>query len=302
MKPFTPMPLTPIQHPFDDDGFFFENKWDGFRCLTFLQGGSISLKSRNLRDITGKYPELMSLSDFLKEKDLILDGEICSLDERGHPDFSRMQRSFLLQNPAAIKKRAQEEPVTYIVWDLLYKRGEDLRPRPLHQRRQFLDAVVSEGPHLFISEAVSGRGKDLFTAVKEEGLEGMVAKKRNSPYLSRTNSYWLKIKCYQFIDAVIGGFTEKKKTLLLGEAGEKGLLFLGRVSPALKEEDRFFLYQLLAKYRSTCSPFLPPPPPGKNQWVRPVIHCRVKYLERTRGKRLRQAHISSIKEERWPCI
>lgn len=288
------MPLTPIEKPFDDLDYLFENKWDGYRSLAFVMGKTLTLKSRNLRDITGKYPEMISLFSCFTGEECILDGELCILDPQGRPDFSRINHSFLLQDPNRIKRRAREEPVTYLIWDILYFNGEDLRPQPLSKRRERLEEVVTEGPYLRISRTVLGAGKALFQAVKEEGLEGVVAKKKESPYLSQPNPYWLKIKSYQFLEAVIGGYAKKGRSLLVGEPGSVGLRFLGQIPLALKEEAVHHLYGILSHFTISSSPFQPPSPPGVFQWVRPVLTCRVRYLERTAQNRLRQAHILTI--------
>lgn len=287
------MPLTLLHHPFDDSDSLFENKWDGFRCLSWVRGERVLLKSKNLKDISRSYPELQSLPHWLRGEDLILDGELCILDKRGHPDFLRMQHSISLKNPDSIDKRVREEPITYIVWDLLSLHGEDLRPRPLIERRKLLEEVVLENSSLILSSSVTEKGIDLFEAVKEEGLEGIVAKKKESPYLSCTNEYWFKVKCFRYLEATIGGFT-KRGSFLIGIPIEGDLKYLGSLSSKLKEEDLLSLYRELEDRKIERSPFYPPLMKKEITWVEPVINCRVRYLEFTKNQRLRHALILSI--------
>lgn len=289
-----PMPLTLIHHPFDDEDFLFENKWDGLRCLSYLEDHRVILKSRNLHDITRNYPELASLSSsFIGDKG-ILDGELCILDRQGHPQFKRILHSSLLKNPHSIERRTIEEPVTYIIWDLLYYNGEDLRPRSLIYRREILEEVLQKGPHYFLSKTIEREGKALFLAAKEEGLEGIVAKKKKSPYLSRLNPYWLKIKCFQYVNAIIGGYIKRKGVFLVGISIAGDFLYIGSLSSALKEVELSSLYKTLKDLEHKECPFSKALKKKDVIWVKPVIECRVRYLEFTHNLRLRHGLLISI--------
>lgn len=288
------MPLTLIHQPFDDSNFLFENKWDGFRCLAFLEGHRVTLKSRNLKKMTQYYPELLSLPSSFKGDNGILDGELCILDDQGYPQFKRMLRSSLLKNPLSIERRSKEEPVTYIVWDILYYKGEDLRRRPLIDRREVLEAALKEGPYLFLSKTIEREGKALFAVVKEEGLEGIVAKKRESPYLSQPNNYWLKIKCFQYSIVRIGGYHKKRGIFLVGVFVEGNFIYIGSLSSTLKEEELNNLYKTLKSIEIEEPPFARAIERKNVKWVKPVIKAKARYLEITENLRLRHALLIAI--------
>lgn len=297
-----PMPLTLVKKPFDHEDFFFEIKWDGIRCLTYIQHNKILLKSRKGKVINNAFPEFLSLPLFLKGEDFILDGEICILSEKGHPRFQKILSAFRLQDTSRINKRRENEPATYIVWDLLYLDGRDRRFDPLEKRRTLLSEVVTESPHLLISKAISSQGKALFTAAKEEGLEGIVAKKKKTPYLSSANQYWLKIKCFQYLQAcILGYYPEKKGIFLVGRIKEEGFEYFGEISSSLSQDRLISTYEILGTL-SIPNPIYPIPSKKKGVvWVKPILYCYIRYLESTRKNKLRQAIITEILGEK-PCL
>ncbi len=180
--------------PFDSEQHLFEIKWDGIRCLAFIDGGHVRLQSRQLTEMTFQFPELACLKRL--PSGTILDGELVVLQE-GRPSLRQIQRRTFLQNRARIQCLSQRTPVTYLVFDLLYLKGEPLLAAPLHHRRAALQRLIQRTtlPGVLISEAVAERGCQLFAQVAGLGLEGVMAKRLDSRYLpGKRSRYWFKIK------------------------------------------------------------------------------------------------------------
>ena len=189
-----PMLAQKAEAPFDSEQHLFEIKWDGIRCLAFIEGGSVRLQSRQLTEMTLQFPELACLK-FLPPG-TILDGELVVLQEGG-PSLRLIQRRTFLQNRARIQLLSQRTPVTYMVFDLLYLKGDPLMAAPLHHRREALQRLIQRTtlPAVLVSEAVPEHGCKLFAQVASLGLEGVMAKRFDSPYLPGKHSrFWFKIK------------------------------------------------------------------------------------------------------------
>ena len=196
-----PMLATLTDQPFDDPDWVFETKWDGFRAIAVARPGHASLYSRNLIDISGKYPTICeALSAIAQEA--VLDGELVALDAHGRSRFQ------LLQN--AERERVR---LLYCVFDLLYLDGKDLRSLPLLERKQALEAVLPKSPLLLYSAHVVGAGKKAFARAKRAGEEGVMAKLATSRYHSgmRTRD-WLKVKASREQEVVIVGFTAPRRS------------------------------------------------------------------------------------------
>ncbi len=284
------MPLTLIEKPFNSPDYYFENKWDGYRCICFVDGNNLILQSRGLKNITSSFPELKSLPSSIKADNAVLDGELCILDERGRPAFESIKSAAGLTNPLKVNTRARREAATYIVWDLLFLNNSNLKKRPLRERKELLSAIIREGKGLLYSHHLHQQGEELFQQIKAAGLEGMVAKKKNSPYLHRKNKYWLKIKCFKYLKARIGGYIEKGAlTLLLGLLEGAGLKYIGSLSSGLREEEIETLKKRLPSLKTPTAPFKEKITKEGINWVKPVLKCRVRYLELTENERLRHA-------------
>src|SRR5712692_3259108 len=189
-----PMLATSIIEPFDGPDWLFEIKWDGYRAVAFLEDDKVRLVSRNQNELTPRYPELKDLAKSVKARSAILDGEVVALDEQGRPSFSLMQqRTGFRPGGHRIPGRAGL-PVLYYVFDLIYVDGYDLRRVNLEQRKQALAQIVTSGDVVRYSDHFPANGKALFEVARDRGLEGIVAKRRNSCYEVRRSREWLKIK------------------------------------------------------------------------------------------------------------
>lgn len=259
----------------------YEVKWDGVRSLAFVHRGQARLMARSGTDITARYPELASLPSLLRAPSAILDGEIAVCDEHGRPRFELIQ-------PRIHASRPSGPPAVFFAFDLLWLDGRDLRGQPLRERRRMLEDLLVAGGALRFSESFSD-GASLLAAVKKMGLEGVMAKRLDSPYRATRGSAWLKIKQRNEDDFYIAGFVRDRRDpfgslLLVNEARE----FAGSVGTGFRERDLRDLHARLKPLESP-QPAIDRPPriPGEVHWVRPELRCRVRYLELTPAGRLR---------------
>jgi bifunctional non-homologous end joining protein LigD len=176
-----PMLPTPRQFPFSDPEWIFEPKWDGYRALCLIEQGSVRFMSRNGKELTDRFPELAAIDKALKVRSAILDGEIVGLDENDLPCFEDLQN----------RKKCF---VVYFAFDLLMLKGKDLRNEPLIERKSLLERNLKKASHLRYTDHVVREGEQLFAALSELGLEGMIAKKAHSFYAGGRTRDWLKIK------------------------------------------------------------------------------------------------------------
>lgn len=210
MIPIRPMLATLALEPFSQEGWEFEIKWDGFRTLAYVEGNKVTLFSRRSHDVTGLYPELASLGTRCRPRKglRVLDGEIVAVDPEGRPDFQLLQ-SRLGVGPLRARELAARNPVGYVAFDLLVVGSQSIMNRPLGQRRaQLLDAVL-EGDGISLSRDFGPDGKAIFAQARDRGLEGVVGKRLDSPYVPGTRTRnWLKIKVRKEQDCVILGWTQ----------------------------------------------------------------------------------------------
>ncbi|HEY8391251.1 MAG TPA: non-homologous end-joining DNA ligase [Capillibacterium sp.] len=287
--------------PFDSPAYSFEIKWDGLRCLAFLEKAT-RLQSRNGRTITFQYPELFDLHRQVKAAGVVLDGELIVLAD-GRPSFSRLQNRMHATSAAGIQAGARHHPVVYVVFDLLYYQGKSLMAQPLEARQELLHQVVTPGPHLIISEAIPGAGQALFDRAAALGLEGVVGKARNSPYLpGRRSPYWKKARVTKSADFVICGYTTKPEgradlsALVIGlYTGEK-LVSYGLVGTGLGKQEIDHLLHLFYPLRRENPPLTDPPALKMVHWLEPGLVCEVEYLAVTPDRRLRHPLYKGLRE------
>ncbi|HET9122285.1 MAG TPA: DNA polymerase ligase N-terminal domain-containing protein, partial [Acidiferrobacteraceae bacterium] len=210
-----PMLATLGSLPPDPQNYAFEIKWDGYRALVAVADGQVRIASRNGRDLTSAYPELLSLGRAMGRREALLDGELVVLDPDGRSDFSRLQQR------GRSRASRGHTPVTYMIFDLLRLDGRDLRAEPYEQRHEALMRLALQGPNWQTPANHRGSGRDLLQAAAAAGLEGIVAKRRDSPYRSDVRSRdWIKIKLHGRQEFVLGGWTQgsdgRLRALLLG--------------------------------------------------------------------------------------
>jgi bifunctional non-homologous end joining protein LigD len=286
-----PMLATAIEEPFDSPEWLFEIKWDGYRAIAFIEDGRVRLVSRNQNDLTARYPELKDLSQFIQATQAIVDGEIVALDDEGRPSFSLMQQRTGFRNGKHRTVARTDVPVLYYAFDLLYLDGYDLRRVNLEDRKRVLQSIVASGDSLRYSDHYEEQGKALFNVAKEKGLEGILAKKRNSCYLEQRSREWLKIKVTHRVECVVGGYTEPEGTrihfgsLVLGLYDNKGrLIHVGQAGTGFDRKGLNAMWNILKKLETKQNPFYGEVEAlRKVQWVKPELVAEIEYTEWTHG-------------------
>lgn len=286
-----PMLATPVSEPFDGPEWLFEIKWDGYRAVAFIEAGKVRLVSRNQNDLTPRYPELKDLPEFVKAKQAILDGEVVALDEQGRASFSLMQQRTGFR-PGGRKAAAKADvPVLYYAFDLLYLDGYDLRRVPLDERKRQLASILVVGDSLRYSDHYEQQGKALFEIARQKGLEGILAKKRDSPYLEHRTREWLKIKITHRLEGVIGGYTEPEGSrayfgsIVLGLYDKQGrLIHVGQAGSGFDQKSLGEISKLLKKLETKQNPFYGEVEAlRKVTWVKPELVAEIEYAEWTHG-------------------
>jgi bifunctional non-homologous end joining protein LigD len=298
-----PMLAQRVKEPPESAGWMFEIKWDGVRALAHVADGRLVLRSRKGEDITRQYPELGEFAKHLKAKSAVLDGEVIVPDEEGRPRFEFIQPRIMARGQGAIARMAAKNPARYVAFDLLYCDGRDLRNLPLRARKQELASIVEPYELLQVSEVFPASGRDLLRAAQAQGLEGIMAKRDESRYVSGRSDDWRKIKSGNDGDFLICGYTKGERehfgALVLGEAGSKGLEYAGNVGTGFDQKTMAAIYQLMQPLRQEKSPFARPPKlPQAVIWLKPQLVCAVRYLERTSAGRLRAPVFAGLSEEK----
>jgi bifunctional non-homologous end joining protein LigD len=292
--------------PFSDPNWLFEIKWDGIRTIAFVNNGTVRLSSRSKRDVTAEYPELQNLSRYLRSGTVVLDGEIVTLDENGRSDFQKLQNRFGVSNPS--QKLIGEVPLTYYLFDVLYCNGFDVRSAPLLQRKELLRRILRGGDGVRYSEHQLEKGKQLYSAAVEKGLEGIVGKEIESPYTGNRTSSWLKFKIVNELDAVVVGWTAPRRTrqyfgalVLALYDDKKELQFIGSAGTGFDQKTQKSLLAQLEKLKVAHSPLRVPPKLREHvDWVRPEMVAQIKFANWTEDDHLRAPVFLGIRKDRAP--
>ena len=287
------------QLPKDPENWIYEIKFDGYRMLARAEGGKIALLTRNGNDWTRKLPHL---ADALREMDLPdgwYDGEIIMPGERVPADFQALQGAFDSSSTARI---------VYYLFDLPYCAGHDLREVPLAERRAVLQRIVERKPHekVRFSAVFDAPPEEIVASACRLGLEGVIAKRRNSAYVTRRSSDWIKLKCGQRQEFVIGGYTDPKGSrtgigsLLLGIHDKRGQLqYAGNVGTGFNEQTLRDLREKLDDLHAGASPFARDALAPRNaHWVRPELVCEVAFGEWTRDGRIRHSVFHGLRDDK----
>ncbi|HZP63604.1 MAG TPA: non-homologous end-joining DNA ligase [Terriglobales bacterium] len=307
-----PMLAVSIEEPFENPEWMFEIKWDGYRAVSFIQDGSVRLVSRNQNDLTAQFSELRNLPGFVKADNVILDGEIVALDEQGRASFSLMQQRTGIRSHGRRIAGQTGLPIAYYVFDLIYLDGYDLRRVSLEERKEVLAKILSTNDVVRYSEHFLEHGVALFKAAAEQGLEGILAKRRGSCYEERRSREWLKIKVTQTVDCVVGGYTDPEGSrlyfgsLVLGLYNDKQqLIHVGQVGTGFNQAMLKQASQRLKKLSTKQNPFQGPVDARHVHWVEPELVAEVKFTEWTHetsigGLKLRAPVFLRWREDKRP--
>ncbi len=307
-----PMLATPGQLPADSSPWAFEIKWDGVRAILFVEGGRVRAQSRNDLDVSVAFPELADIGDFLGMTTCVLDGEIVALGEDGRPSFARLQHRMHVANQREARRRAASDPVTFVAFDVLHRRGHSLLAETYDERRAALESLELSGGTFVTTDSFRGiEGQDILAAAVKNGLEGVVAKRRDSPYRpGRRSPDWIKVKSFRTQEVVIGGWTEGRGerggslgALLLGIPTNEGLRYVGKVGTGFSARDRQELLDDLRPLTAPTSSFVPPLPTSdaaKAHFVRPELVGEVEFGEWTTAGRLRHPTWRGLRPDKTP--
>jgi bifunctional non-homologous end joining protein LigD len=295
--------------PRDDARWAFEIKWDGVRAICQSEPGRMRLHSRNLLDITPRYPELNRLNRALSHHRAVLDGEVVALDAEGRPSFGALQRRMHVTAESTVRRLARETPVTYVMFDLLWLDGHSLMDLPYEERRARLAELdLGDGERWRVPDYVVGHGAQLLAATEQQGLEGVIAKRLDSVYEpGRRSPSWVKVKNLYRQEVVVGGWVpgdgrrrDRIGALLAGVWDNGELRHIGRVGTGFTEKELDRLSKLLAPLAREDSPFAPggPKVPRNAVFVEPRFVAEVEFREWTEGGQLRAPSYKGLRDDK----
>jgi len=305
----SPMKATLVDLPFDEPGWIYEIKWDGYRVIAVLYDGKATLVSRKNLVFEQFDPvnKLMEAWNF----NVVLDGEVVALNDQGTADFGALQNW----------KNTKNAHLAYYVFDILWYNGKELTGLPLQQRREILDAVLPKDNEMIRpSQIFDVNGVDFFEAAKKMGLEGIIAKRADSVYTSDIRSReWLKIKAKRRQEVVIAGFTRNEgvvksfSALAIGVYDHKGILhYIGKVGTgfnAARQKEMMKLFEPLVAAEGPFeiepdvdepSQFRPRRMGAKATWLRPELVCEIEFAEITSDGKVRHASFKGMREDKSP--
>ncbi|PYX93071.1 MAG: ATP-dependent DNA ligase [Acidobacteria bacterium] len=286
-----PMLATLVDEPFDDDDWIFEIKWDGYRALAYIEEGKVSLVSRNQNEFES-YPELRDIPEYVRAETAILDGEIVALDEQGRPSFSLMQQRLGVLPGGGRRRRtgpAENTPVVYYAFDLLYLEGYSLFRATLEDRKRLLRELLADSGIIRYSDHFAAKGIELYKVAAERGLEGIIGKRRDSQYIQKRSREWLKIKITQTQECIVGGYTEPKGarqhfgSLILGLYDDRHRLIpVGQAGSGFNQKSHAEMWQRLKKLETPHSPFFGKPESNRRvHFVKPELVAQIEFGEWT---------------------
>lgn len=302
-KSASPMLIAEMQEPFDSADYIYELKLDGERCLAYLDKNGTHLQNKRKLILNPRFPELNDINKSVKTR-CILDGEITVLVD-GKPDFSQVQRRALMSNKFKIQLAADKYPASFTAFDILYYKDRPVIGLSLMERKALLQKVIkSENDRMAISRYIEEQGKALYEAAAKQGLEGVVAKKKDGIYqLGKRTKDWIKFKNLLDDDFVILGYIEKENnvvSLILGQYQESKMIYKGHVTLGVSRED----FKIISGTNTSQPQFEPPKGNENAVWIKPDLVCTVKYMEKTSNGGLRQPVYKGLRDDKEPkdCI
>jgi bifunctional non-homologous end joining protein LigD len=286
------------------DDWLLERKFDGERCVARKHNDQVRLESRTAKDLTGTYPEVRAAVANQPDWDLVLDGEVVAFDG-DQTSFGRLQQRLGATDPSP--ERVGAYPVVFCVFDLLELDGDDLRDRPLIERRRRLTAAIRPSAALQLSEAWRDHSQRRFAQACRADWEGLIAKRAQAPYVSGRSRDWLKLKCVWEQEFVIGGYTDPAGSrtdfgaLLVGYHDDRSLRYAGKVGTGYTAATLRDIGDRLRELEATESPFVDARPiPRGTHWTRPEMVAQIGFAEWTNDGRLRQARFLGLRDDKRP--
>jgi DNA ligase D-like protein (predicted ligase)/DNA ligase D-like protein (predicted polymerase)/DNA ligase D-like protein (predicted 3'-phosphoesterase) len=294
--PIAPMLARPAQQPPDSSEYVYEIKWDGIRAVVSLDEGVITIRGRNDSDFTRQFPELLVAEQALRATSGLFDGEIVCLEADGRPHFRNVIHRMQQTSEGAIDRAMAKFPAVCYLFDCLYLDGRAIINEPLTRRREWLRDVVKKDSPYRVSEFIED-GPAFFEAVKAMGLEGIMAKQRNSAYLpGKRNDSWLKIKTRQTIECLIIGYTQGKGdrqstfgALHLAQNGGGELKYIGKAGSGFDEPQAKAVFEELGKLEKIKKPIKEKTlDDARSIWVEPKLMCEIEFASWTPDGMLRE--------------
>jgi bifunctional non-homologous end joining protein LigD len=301
---YKPMLAQSAESPFNSKDWIFEIKWDGIRAISYINA-KLSLKSRNDKELEYKFPELDELKNLTANA--VLDGEIVVM-KNGKADFQTLLERNRITSARDIEYTADRNPVTYVVFDILEKDGKPLLNIPLIDRKKILKEQVKEGKHVVLSLYVEEEGKVYYDAAIKMGVEGIMAKKKDSPYQPGLRSgNWLKIKRLLSCDCVIFGYTEGQGrradtfgALILGLYERGNPVYVGKVGTGFSQKDTELLTKMFLEMRASEKTLEVVDIPERITWLKPELVCEVDYQVVTKDGKLRMPRFRILRADKTP--
>ncbi|WP_126973960.1 DNA ligase D [Gynurincola endophyticus] len=292
-----PQLATLTDEVFDNDEWLFEDKYDGYRALLQINKGKVNLVSRNGLSFNEKYPAIAEALSIIQE-DVILDGEIVVEDKKGNSHFQWLQ--YYHENP-------DQGSLKCYVFDILYFNGFDLTSLQNIQRKKILEAVLPESATIVYSKHISGKGKQALKKADKKGIEGIIAKRKEAPYLTNKRSKdWLKIKINKEQEMVIGGYTEPTGkrigfgAILVGYYEGKEFRYAGKVGTGFNDEKLQEFFATFKKLERKTNPFNTTPLEKNVHWLKPELVAQIKYSEWTENGSLRHPVFIALRTDKKP--
>lgn len=297
-KKISPMLIAQMQEPFNDDGWIYELKLDGCRCIGYFDRNRTSLRNKRNMELLPKFPELKELHRSVSMR-TVLDGELMVL-RNGVPDFFELQRRTLLTDRFKIELAASKYPASFVAYDCLYEGSRNIMDQPLLERKEILRSSICENRLIAISRYIHTDGIGLFRAADEKELEGVVAKRAASLYYpGRRTKDWIKFKRMADEEFVVCGYIRKSNktfSIILGKYHDGTYLYKGHVTLGVTKETVSQLRE------SGITPFTAIPTGSGNEsaiWVYPDKVCTVEYMPNTKNS-LRQAVFKGFRTDMAP--
>ncbi|HET9899003.1 MAG TPA: non-homologous end-joining DNA ligase [Streptosporangiaceae bacterium] len=312
---------TLTKERFSDPGWLYERKFDGERCLAYRSGGKVALVTRNALDVSATYPEVRDALLSQRASDFVVDGEVVAFDG-DVTSFGRLQQRLGVRAPRA--ELLRQVPVVYFVFDVLRADGRDVRRLPLRERKPMLAELLDSAGSLRLTEHRQGDGSPFWDEACAKGWEGLIAKRADAPYRAGRSRDWLKFKCLNSQEFVIGGYTEPQRSrvglgaLLIGYYDGQGrLVSAGKVGTGFDTATLVSLHGLLSPIERDSSPFGAGELPGSSvprssaprtgarrsgvHWVEPRLVAQIGFSEWTAGGQLRHPRFEGLRQDKDPA-
>jgi bifunctional non-homologous end joining protein LigD len=299
-----PMLATLTDQPFSREGWLFEPKLDGERCIVIRRGRELEILSRNRKNLNHKYPEITAAFERQKRTVFVADGEIVTF-EGEVTSFAKLQQRMQIQHPTADLLR--RVPVWLYLFDLIYLDRYDTQRVPLRYRKDLLQDAFDFQDPLRFTEHREREGEAFYQEACRRGWEGVMAKNGDSTYVSRRTREWLKFKCVKEQEFVIGGYTDPERTrigfgaLLVGYYRRGKLVYAGKVGTGYDTATLRRLAGQLARLETTTSPFAADGLPRTGvHWVKPKLVAEIRFTEWTTDGKLRHPRFIGLRDDKRP--